>query len=78
MKMTPKRSNRVFLCILSLAILLLVLGLVVRNLPLLGAGFVLAFGAFVFRTAAYRCPHCGYYLGRRDGTYCPKCRKNIE
>ncbi len=78
MKTSPQTHNRIFLGILALAIVFLLIGVFVNNTTLMGTGLTLAFGSFVFRVMTYRCPHCGYYLGRRDGTHCPKCGKNIE
>lgn len=78
MKRTPKTYNAVFLAILAVGLVLLLLGAVGENLLLLGLGLLVAFGSFVFRVIFYRCPHCGYYLGRRDGVTCPHCKKNME
>lgn len=78
MKRTPKTYNAVFLAILAVGLVLLLLGAAGENLLLLGLGLLVAFGAFVFRVIFYRCPHCGYYLGRGDGVTCPRCKKNME
>lgn len=77
MKMLPKKVNRIFLILLAAALLLTAVGAWAEITPLLGAGLLAAFGAFVFRALAYRCPFCGHYLGRTDGTRCPRCKKEI-
>ena len=74
----PKTYNYIFLAILAVSIILLLFGAVYENVVLLGVGLLLAFGSFVFRAITFRCPYCGYYLGRRSGTYCPHCKKDIE
>ena len=74
----PKTCNYIFLAILAVSIILLLIGAVTENVVLLGIGLLLAFGSFVFRAITFRCPYCGYYLGRRSGTYCPHCKKDIE
>jgi len=78
MNMSPRKYNHIFLAVLAFSIILLVVGMVTENIILLGAGFLIAFGSFVFRVITFRCPYCGYYLGRRSGTYCPHCKKDIE
>lgn len=75
---SPRTYNYIFLAILAASIILLLIGAVNENVALLGIGFLLAFGSFVFRAITFRCPYCGYYLGRRSGTYCPHCKKDIE
>ena len=78
MKISPKKYNYIFLAILTVSIILLLLGAASESIALLGAGLLIAFASFVFRTITFRCPYCGYYLGRRSGTYCPHCKKEIE
>lgn len=78
MTMRPRKYNHIFLAVLALAIILLFVGMVMESLIILGAGFLIAFGSFVFRVITFRCPYCGYYLGRRSGRYCPHCKKDIE
>ena len=41
-------------------------------------GIVIFVGAFLFRLACYRCPHCGEHLGRSKGEYCPHCGEKME
>ena len=75
---SPKKYNYIFLAVLVLGIVILLVGMTSESIALLGVGFLLAFGSFVFRAITFRCPYCGYYLGRRSGTYCPHCKKEIE
>ena len=78
MSMSPRKYNHIFLAVLTGAIILLLIGMIMESIVLLGIGFLIAFGSFVFRVITFRCPYCGYYLGRRSGTYCPRCKKDIE
>ena len=75
---SPKKFNKIFLAILAVSIIMLFIGMASENIPLLGFSLLIAFGSFIFRSITFRCPYCGYYLGRRSGTYCPRCKKDIE
>ena len=75
---SPKKFNKIFLAILAVSIIMLFIGMTSENIPLLGFALLIAFGSFIFRAITFRCPYCGYYLGRRSGTYCPRCKKDIE
>ena len=75
---SPKKLNKIFLAILAVSIIMLFIGMASENIPLLGFALLIAFGSFIFRAITFRCPYCGYYLGRRSGTYCPRCKKDIE
>lgn len=78
MKASPKKYNYIFLAILAIGIGILLLGAMSERVIFVGAGLLIAFGSFVFRVIFFRCPYCGYYLGRRSGSYCPHCKKEIE
>ena len=75
---SPKKFNKIFLAILAVSIIMLFIGMASKNIPLLGFALLIAFGSFIFRAITFRCPYCGYYLGKRSGTYCPRCKKDIE
>jgi len=75
---SPKKFNKIFLAILAISIIMLFIGMASENIPLLGFALLIAFGSFIFRAITFRCPYCGYYLGRRSRTYCPRCKKDIE
>lgn len=74
----PKKYNYIFLAVLAVSIIMLFIGMVNESIPLLGIGLLLTFASFVFRVITFRCPYCGYYLGRRSGIYCPNCKQEIE
>ena len=75
---SPKRYNYIFLAVLAVSVIILFVGMANESIPLLGVGLLLANASFVFRIITFRCPYCGYYLGKRSGTYCPHCKKEIE
>jgi len=76
--LTPRKYHAMFLAALAAALLLLALGMALTHSLLLGAGLLLAFAAFVLRVLFFRCPHCGWYLGRRSGAWCPHCKRELE
>lgn len=78
MKASPKKYNYIFLGILATGIGILLLGAISEGIILVETGLLIAFGSFLFRIIFFRCPYCGYYLGRRSGSYCPHCHKDIE
>ena len=75
---SPKKFNKIFLAVLAVGIIMLLVGMASENIPLLGFALLIAFSSFVFRVITFRCPYCRYYLGRRSGTYCPRCKRDIE
>ena len=43
------------------------------------AGVALSLGLYAAVGAKrLRCPHCGSYLGRNTGPYCPECGKEVD
>ena len=78
MKASPKKYNYIFLGILATGIGILLLGAISEGIILVETGLLIAFGSFLFRIIFFRCPYCGYYLGRRSGSNCPHCHKDIE
>ena len=78
MKTSPRKFNYIFLVALAVGISILLLGAISETVFLIGIGLLIAFGSFVFRAIFFRCPYCGYYLGRRSGFYCPHCKREIE
>ena len=51
---SPKKYNYIFLAVLVVSIVILLVGMTSESIPLLGIGFLLAFGSFVFRTITDR------------------------
>ncbi len=41
-------------------------------------GIVILLSGIAFRFTFYRCPHCGKYLDRSTGEFCPKCGEKVN
>ena len=41
-------------------------------------GVLLVIAGLIIHFAYYRCPHCGRFLDRSTGAYCPYCGKKME
>ena len=50
----------------------------VQSLWLSVLGIVVVLGALVFQLIAYRCPHCGRFLGRNAGAFCHHCGGSLD
>lgn len=50
----------------------------VQNLLLAILTIVVVLGALVFQFIAYRCPHCGKYLGQNAGAFCHYCGGSLD
>lgn len=77
-KLKPKKVHQ--LCIISIVVFGLIglLGASLSNVVLdiiCVAGLV---GTIIFRLIFFRCPHCGAYLDRSKGQYCPHCRGDVN
>lgn len=40
-------------------------------------GLLIMFASVIYHIVFYRCPHCGRYLGRVTGDFCPYCGKGF-
>jgi hypothetical protein len=76
-KITPKRA-------LAISLILFLIGFAFVSwgtsgkMPVMVVGIAIMLAAFAVRFAFYRCPHCGNYLGRSFGDYCPSCGKELN
>lgn len=41
-------------------------------------GIAIMCGGLIVNVMYYRCPHCGTYLGRSRGNFCPYCGESLE
>ena len=53
-------------------------GALVQSALLIVAGLLLLIVALVLHFTYNRCPHCGRFLDRSTGAYCPYCGKKME
>jgi 4-diphosphocytidyl-2-C-methyl-D-erythritol kinase len=77
-ELTPKKANAICIIMLIAGALIGYLGVFLEILPLSVVGVIIMIGSIAFRIVFYRCPHCGRYLDRSSGGYCPYCGKNVN
>ena len=77
-RLSPKNVDYYFLLILAAGAILGGIGAFLEIGPLAVIGMVLMFGDIIFRLVCYRCPHCGKYLDRSKGDYCPYCGESMN
>lgn len=49
-----------------------------ENLVLIFGGMAVMIASSIFHIIFYRCPHCGKFLDRSAGEYCPYCSKEVN
>ncbi|MDO5401179.1 MAG: hypothetical protein Q4F17_09410 [Eubacteriales bacterium] len=77
-KMPLNQVKWVRAILFAVGLLMLCLGVHLRLLPLTLLGLVPLLGGVLFGFLFYRCPHCGKFLGRADGGYCPFCGEKLD
>ena len=73
-----KKINIIYTVILIVGGILCAGGTYIQNTILTFIGFSCIVGAVIYRLLIYRCPHCGKYLDRSKGQYCPYCREDVN
>ena len=74
----PKQVRKVFWGIYGAGVLVALVGTALSSIwVLVIAGVIFVAGA-VFDRILYCCPHCGMYLGRNTGDFCPYCGENVN
>lgn len=77
-KMTPKRVRFWSGAIIAAGLFIMLARLLLDTDIVTIAGFLITVGGVIFHFLCYRCPHCGAYLDRNGGDYCPFCGKELE
>ena len=77
-KLSPKRIRAVFWIILLIGIIIGLIGAFSEINALMIAGMITMVCSIIVYVIFYRCPHCGRYLDRSTGEYCPYCGKEIN
>lgn len=77
-RLPPKKVNAVSGIILAIGVVIGLIGAIAELNPLTAAGVLVMFGSIVFRWICFRCPHCGKYLDRSTGDFCPYCGKDVN
>lgn len=77
-KWKPKEVNRVVLRLLLVCMALFAVA-AISQVKLLFVPCVAVFALAVgLHLVYYRCPHCGKFLDRSTGDFCPYCGKNVN
>lgn len=77
-KLKPKMIHKVgiLLCVIGAA--LGFVGITIEVFALMIVGVVILLSSILFRWVCYRCPHCGKYLDRSTGDFCPYCGNDVN
>lgn len=73
-----KEFNTIYIIILISWYNHLPFGTHFENILLAFLGFACIIGAVIYRLLVYRCLHCGKYLDRSTGQYCPFCIEDVN
>ena len=76
-RLAPKQVRKIFWIAFLVGAVVGGAGFVLSQQPLSAVGLVILAGDIIFYLACYRCPHCGKYLDRSTGPYCPQCGQKI-
>lgn len=74
----PKKVRAIMWLIFALGILAAGAGISLQWDPLCYLGILVMLGGVVFHLIFYRCPHCGKFLDRSTGDYCPYCGQRVN
>jgi Uncharacterized Zn-finger containing protein len=74
----PKKVNVIFWITLLIGFIISFGGILSNIKTLMVIGFIVIITGVIFRFIFYRCPHCGKYLDRSTGEYCPYCGEKVN
>lgn len=78
-KLTPKQIKARTFLILGIGLLTALCGLAWNEqVTVIMIGLLIMFAAMIHHVIFYRCPHCGKYLDRSTGKFCPGCGKDVN
>ena len=77
-RMTPQKTNVLFSVLLVIGAAIAFWGVFCNIVAAEIVGILVMFGAVVFRFIFYKCPHCGKYLDRSAGDFCPYCGQRVN
>ena len=73
----PKKVNIIFWIMLVVGALISGIGSTEGIQWMSMLGIALMMGGLLVKVLMYRCPHCGKYLDRSSGDFCPYCGKKV-
>lgn len=76
-RLSPKKIQAICEMLLLISVAVVLFGVWLEVKAVIAIGLLLLFGSIVLRIAFYRCPHCGSYLDRSSGDYCPDCGRRL-
>ena len=77
-RLRPKDVNSILVIALLIGAVTAFYGVFSDKTALSVIGIVIMICSVLFRYIFYRCPHCGKYLDRSTGPYCPYCREKVN
>lgn len=78
-KRTPKQIRVRTFIILGVGLLVASFGIAIdEQEAVIIIGLLIMFSSIIHHVVFYRCPHCGSFLDRNTGEYCPHCSKKVN
>ena len=77
-KDSPRTVRKIVFGTFAVGAVLALVGAMVEVTALIVIGVLLVIAGLIIHFAYYRCPHCGRFLDRSTGAYCPYCGKKME
>ena len=77
-KLSPKKVNKLYAAVLIAGAVTAFAGAFTETTALVIIGVIVLMANVVFRLAFFRCPHCGVYLDRSTGDFCPHCGREVN
>lgn len=78
-KRTPKEIRKRTYITFGCGLLAAVCGIAANeNTVIIMMGLLTMFASLIYYVIFYRCPHCGKFLDRSIGEFCPNCGKKVN
>lgn len=77
-KDSPRTVRKIVFGTFAVGAVLALVGAMVEVTALTVIGVLLVIAGLIIHFTYYRCPHCGRFLDRSTGAYCPYCGKKME